>query len=121
MPPSFMIALLAFAATQRDAFSDLYDAAEEAASQGDGSQGGGEQQQGEQQQGQPPQLPPVLPVLRAGEDSDEYAKRFPVGIDCTIPLGLKYDPWKEVEVDGVYQLGGWIPLGAPFTAPPALI
>ena len=48
-----------------------------------------------------PQLPPVLPTLRAGDTSEEYAERFPPGLPCTIPAGLKYDPWKEVEVNGV--------------------
>lgn len=111
MPPSFMLALLSFAAAQRDAFSDLYDAAEEAASQGDGSQGGGEQQQG------PPPQPPPLPVPFAGETSDDYADRYPDSLVCTVATGLKYDPWHVIEQDGVFTRGAWIPLDAPFTAP----
>lgn len=107
MPPSFMLALLSFAATQRDAFADLHAALESAPTDG-GSQGG-------EQPPSEPVLPPVLPTLRAGDTSEEYAERFPAGLTCTIPAGLKYDPWKEVEVNGVYQLGGWIPADAPFT------
>ena len=96
-----------------DKLTDVRTAGEALVDQLPGGGGGGEQQQGE------PVLPPVLPPLRAGDISDEYAQRFPAGVPCTIPAGLKYDPWKEIEVDGVYQLGGWVPLDAPFTAPVA--
>lgn len=76
-----------------------------------GTEGGNVEQQ------QPPAQPPALPVPFAGETSDDYANRYPDSLVCTVATGLKYDPWKQVEVDGVYRLGGWIPLDAPFTAP----
>ena len=76
-----------------------------------GTEGGNVEQQ------QPPAQPPALPVPFAGETSDEYAGRYPDTFICTVPTGLKHDPWHVIEQDGVFTRGAWIPLDAPFTAP----
>jgi len=77
-----------------------------------GSEGGGNVEQQ-----QPPAPPPALPVPFAGETSDAFADRYPDTLVCTVPTGLKYDPWHVIEQDGVFIRGAWIPSDAPFTAP----
>ena len=113
MPSFLLTTLLAFAANQRDLFAEIHTALEAVPTDGD-SNGGGEQQQG-----QPPQPTPALPVPFAGETSDAFANRYPDGFVCTVPTGLKYDPWHVIEQDGVFTRGAWIPLDALFTAPVA--
>jgi len=74
-------------------------------------------QGGQSQPSQPPAQAPRMPVPFAGEPSEDFAMRFPAGIPCTIPAGLKFDPWFVLEADGVFSRGAWIPALAPFTAP----
>jgi hypothetical protein len=66
---------------------------------------------------QPPVVVPQAPVPFAGETSDEFALRFPVGIVCTIPTTLKYDPWFVQSTPAGFVRGTWIPAEAGFTAP----
>lgn len=71
-------------------------------------------------QGQGPSVPPQvvnMPTPFAGESSEDFAVRFPVGLVCTVPVGLKYDPWFVLENNGVFTRGAWIPTEAAFTAP----
>jgi len=75
------------------------------------------QGEGQGQPSQPPAQAPKMPVPFAGEPSEDFAMRFPAGIPCTIPAGLKFDPWHVLPAEGGFSRGAWIPALAPFTAP----
>lgn len=102
--------------TTADKLNDVRTAGAEALLGHLAAEGGGGDVEQQQQQ---PAPPPVLPVPFAGETSDDYADRYPDALVCSVPTGLKYDPWHVIEQDGVFTRGAWIPLDAPFTAPVA--
>lgn len=59
----------------------------------------------------------ILPVPFPGQTSEAFAALFPAEHPCDVSVGLKFDPWRVVEVPGGTKIGGWIPAGAAFTLP----
>ncbi len=61
-----------------------------------------------------------MPTPYAGELSSNFIQRWPVSEHvpaCSIPAGLKWDPWQITGTEDVFWRGAWKPLEAAFTQP----
>lgn len=66
----------------------------------------------------PAQTPAIiLPIPNPGERSEAYAARYPAGMVCDIPPGMKRDPWHVLQTPNGYVRGAWIPVDATYTLP----
>ena len=66
----------------------------------------------------PAQTPAIItPIPNPGERSEAYAARYPAGLVCDIPPGMKRDPWHVLQTPSGYVRGAWIPVDATYTLP----
>ena len=112
--PAIVPLIVVFLAAIAAAFSTLAEGLS-AANDVLGSDGSGDSSHGEPLVPLTPGV--ILPVPFPGQTSEAFAALFPAEHPCDVPVGLKFDPWRVVEVPGGTKIGGWIPAGAAFTLP----